>query len=169
MGHILEPNSHVSIAASVRLLLAMTMEIWDRECGPFRPIFAVFAILGQVGNTISPRGKRPSQGEVGILVAYDQGSIALAFRICSSGLAGVMQLTVRATFPNFASLAVFSAVARSSPRGRAGSQRDSKSNPDAQEIGDIEAHGSGLGLTRSPRKPTPVGYPRWLIWSIFAS
>ena len=57
MGHILGPKSHVSLATLIRSLLAMTMEIWDRESGPFRPIFAVFAILGQVGNTISPWGK----------------------------------------------------------------------------------------------------------------
>ena len=59
MGHILGPKCHVSIANLLRLLLAMTMEIMDRECGPFRPIFAVFAILGQFGNTISPWGKGP--------------------------------------------------------------------------------------------------------------
>ena len=111
MGHIFGPKSHVSIATLVRLLLAIAMEMWDRECGPFRPNFAVFAILGQVGNTISPWGKGPSQREVAIPVAYDQGSIALGFRICSSGLTGVMQLSVRATLPNFAFLAVFCPVA----------------------------------------------------------
>ena len=57
MGPILEPRSHVAIATLVTILLAMAMEIWDRECGPFRAIFAVFVILGQVGNAISPRGK----------------------------------------------------------------------------------------------------------------
>ena len=92
------------------LLLAMTMEIWDRECGPFRPISTFFAILGQVGNTISPWGKGPSVGGA-ILVAYDQGSIALEFCICSFGLAGVVRLTVRAMLPNFACLAVFCPVA----------------------------------------------------------
>ena len=105
------PKFHVSIAILVRLLLAMTPEIWDRECGPFRPNFAVFAILGQVGNIISPWGKGLSKEGVAILVAYDKGSSALEFRICSSGLAGVMQLTVRATLPNFAFLAVFCPVA----------------------------------------------------------
>ena len=133
MGHILGPKSHVSTTTLVRLLLAMTMEIWDRECGPFRPIFAVFAILGQVGNTISPWGKGPSQEGVAILVAYGQGSIALEFRICSSGLAGVMQLTVRATLPKFAFLAVFCPDARPSPRGTPRSQRDNKPNPDARD------------------------------------
>ena len=57
VGHLLGPKSHVSIATSVRLLLTMTMEIWDRECRPFRQIFAVFAVLGRVENTISPWGK----------------------------------------------------------------------------------------------------------------
>ena len=35
MGHILGPESHVCIAILVRFLVAMTMGIWDRECGPF--------------------------------------------------------------------------------------------------------------------------------------
>ena len=61
MGHMLGPKSHVPIATLVGLLLAMAMDIWDRECGPFRPIFAVFAISSQVGNTIFPWGKGPSQ------------------------------------------------------------------------------------------------------------
>ena len=63
IGHMLGPESHVSIASLVRLLLAMTMEIWDTDFGPFRPIFAVFAILGQVGNTISPWGKNVAINE----------------------------------------------------------------------------------------------------------
>ena len=68
--------------------------------------FADFAVLGQVMKTISPWGKGTSQGEGAILVAYDEGSIALEFYICSGGLPGIMQLTVRATLPNFALLAV---------------------------------------------------------------
>ena len=111
MGHILGPKSHVSIASLVGLLLPMTMKIWDRECGPLRPFFAVFAILGQDGDTIPPWGKGPCQKRVEIIVAYDQGSIALEFSICCSGLARVMELTVRATLPKFAFLAVFYAVA----------------------------------------------------------
>ena len=116
MGHILGPKSHVSIATLVGLLLATTMEMWDRDCGPFWPIFAVFAILRQVGTTISPWSKGPSQEGVAILVASDQGSIALEVCICSSGLARVMRLTVCATLPNFAFLAVFCPNARPSPR-----------------------------------------------------
>ena len=126
MGHISGPKSPVSPARLVGLLLIMTMETWDRACGPVRPIFAVFAILGQVGNTISRWGKEPCQGEAIILVAYDQGSIALEFCICSFSLAGIMRLTVRATLPNFAILAVFCAVAWPSPRRTASSQRDSR-------------------------------------------
>ena len=61
MRHVLELKSHLSIAVLVRLLLAMTMEIWDCECGTFRPTFAVFAILGQVGNTISAWDKVSSK------------------------------------------------------------------------------------------------------------
>ena len=111
MGHILGPKSNVSIASLVRLLLAMTMEIWDRECGLFQPKFAVFAISGLVENTTSPWGKGPSQIEVAVLVGYEQGSIALEFCICAYGLAGVMQPSVRATLPNFAFLAVFCPIA----------------------------------------------------------
>ena len=44
MAHILGPTSHVSIASLVDLLLSMVMDIWHRECGPFRPNFAVIAI-----------------------------------------------------------------------------------------------------------------------------
>ena len=75
MPHMLGPKFHVSLATLVRLLLAMTMEIWDRECAPFRPISPVFAIVGNLGNIISPWGKGPSREEVEILVADDQGSI----------------------------------------------------------------------------------------------
>ena len=38
-------------------------------------------------------------------MAYDQGSIALVFAICSPGMVGDMQLMVPATFPDFACLA----------------------------------------------------------------
>ena len=61
MGPKWGPTSHVSIPTLVRLLLAMTTEICYRECGPFRPVFAAFALLGHVENTISPWGKGPSQ------------------------------------------------------------------------------------------------------------
>ena len=43
--HILGPKSYVSIASSVERILAVAMEIWNHECGPFWPNFAVFAIV----------------------------------------------------------------------------------------------------------------------------
>ena len=61
MGRILGPGSDVFIASVLSVLLFRAMEIWDRECGPFRPDFAVFAVLGHIGNTISACGKAPSQ------------------------------------------------------------------------------------------------------------
>ena len=159
MGHISGPDSQVSIAILVRLLLTRTMEIWDRECGPFRPIFTVFAILGQVENTMSPWGKGPSQEEKAILVGYHQASSSLDFRICSSGLSGVMQLTVRATMPNFALLALLCPVTRPSPRGTVSSQRDSKPNPDA---GDHRGYQSPWFKTQLDEIATKVnpGRPR---------
>ena len=69
MGHLLGPKSHVSLATLVRLLLTLTIEVWDRLCGPFSPIFTVFAIFCQVGKSISPRGKGPSQEGNLILVS----------------------------------------------------------------------------------------------------
>ena len=64
-----------------------------------------------------------------MLVVYAQGSTALEARVCYSGLAGVMQLTVHATLPHFVFLAVFCPDTRPSPSGTAGSQRDSKPHP----------------------------------------
>ena len=75
MGHILGPKSHVSLSSLSRLFLAMTKEILDRECGPIGPIFAISAILGEFGNTISPWGKETSQREVMCLVADDPGQL----------------------------------------------------------------------------------------------
>ena len=66
MGHKLGPKSHVSMATLVRVLLAMTAEIWDRECGVFWAFFVVFAILGKGGNTTSPLSKGPSREGVAI-------------------------------------------------------------------------------------------------------
>ena len=162
MGHILGPKSYVSLATLVRLLLAMTIEIWHRECGPFWPIFAVFLILDKVWNTLSPWGKGPSRGRVVILVAYDQGSIPLEFHIWASGLARVMQPAVGATLGNFAFLALFCPVAGPSPRGTA------SQTPMHGTEEDIKARDSRLGLTRSPRKPTLVGHRRWPILPIWA-
>ena len=33
--HILGPKSHMSITSLVEVILAMAMEIWNHECGPF--------------------------------------------------------------------------------------------------------------------------------------
>ena len=105
--HILGPKSHLSIASLVGRILAVAMEIWNRECGPFWLNFAVFAIVYHIGTIISPWGKRPSHGKKVIIVAYDQGLNALEFRVCSSGPSGVIQLLVRSMIPPFAPHAAF--------------------------------------------------------------
>ena len=105
--HILGPKSHVSIAFLVEKILAVAMEIWNHECGPFWPYFAVFAIVCHIGITISPWGTGSSQKESAIIVAYDQGWNAIEFRICSSGSSGVIQLLVRSMIPPFAPHAAF--------------------------------------------------------------
>ena len=97
--HILGPKSHVFIAFSVGRILAVAMEIWNHECGPFWPNFAVFAIVCHIGITISPLGTGSSQEGRANIVAYDQGLNAIEFRICSSGSSGVIQLLVRSAIP----------------------------------------------------------------------
>ena len=67
-----------------------------------------------------------------IRVPHDQGSIALRLCIYSPGLAGFMEITMRATLPNFALLAVFCHVVLPSPE-TASSQSDSKPGPDARD------------------------------------
>ena len=59
--HILGPKSHVFLASLVGRILAVAMEIWNHECGPFWPNVAVFALVCRIGTTISPWGKEPSQ------------------------------------------------------------------------------------------------------------
>ena len=59
--HLLGPKSHVSLASLVERILAVAMEIWNHECGPFWPNFAVFAIVGHIGITISPWCTRSSK------------------------------------------------------------------------------------------------------------
>ena len=105
--HILGPKSHVSIASLVERILAVAMEIWNHECGPFWPNFAVFAIVCHIGITISPWGTGSSQEGRANIVAYDQGLNAIEFRICSSGSSGVIQLLVRSMIPPFAPHAAF--------------------------------------------------------------
>ena len=68
---ILGPRSHVSIASLVERILAVAMEIWNHECGPFWPNFAFFAIVCHIGTTISPWGTGSSQEERVHIVAYD--------------------------------------------------------------------------------------------------
>ena len=85
----------------------MAMEIWNHECGPFWPYFAVFAIVCHIGITISPWGTACSQIGWAIIVAHDQGLNAIEFRICSSGSSGVIQLLVRSMIPPFALHAAF--------------------------------------------------------------
>ena len=114
--HVLGPKSHVSIASLVGGILAGAMEICNHECGPFWPNFAVFAIGYHIGTTISPWGKGPSLEEDAKIVVYDQGLNALEFRVCSSGLSGVIQLLVRSMIPPFAPHAASAPSACSSPR-----------------------------------------------------
>ena len=105
--HILGPKSHVSIASLVGRILAVAMEIWNHECGPFWPNFPVFAIVCHIGTTISPWGTGSSQEEKAIIVACDQGLNTIEFRICSSGSSGVFQLLVRSMIPPFVPHAAF--------------------------------------------------------------
>ena len=105
--HIFGPKSDVSIASLVEMILAVAMEIWNHECGPFWPYFAVFAIVCHIGITISPWGTKSSQEGRAIIVAYDQGLNAIEFPICSSGSSAVIQLLVRSMIPPFAPHAAF--------------------------------------------------------------
>ena len=105
--HILGPKSHMSIASLVERILAVAMEIWNQECGPFGPNFAVFAIVCHIGITISPWGTGSSQEGRAIIVAYDQGLNAIEVRICSSGSSGVIHLLVRSMISPFAPHAAF--------------------------------------------------------------
>ena len=108
--HILGPKSHVFLAFLVGRILTVAMEIWNHECGPFWPNFAVFAIVCHIGITISPWGTGSSQEGGANIVAYDQGLNAIEFCICSSGSSGVIQLLVRSTIPPFAPHVAFCPV-----------------------------------------------------------
>ena len=114
--HILGPKSHMSIASLVARILDVAMEIWNHECGPFWPNFAVFAIVCNVGITISQWGTRSSQKGRAHIVAYDQGLNALEFCICSSGSSGVIQLLVRSTIPPLHRMLLSAPSVWSSPR-----------------------------------------------------
>ena len=54
--HKLGPNSHVFLAFLFGRILTVAMGIWNHECGPFWPNFAVFAIVCHIGITIFPWG-----------------------------------------------------------------------------------------------------------------
>ena len=108
--HILGPNSHVFLAFLAGRILTVAMEIWNHECGPFWPNFAIFAIVCHIGITISPWCTRSSQKEEANIVAYDRGLNAIEFCICSSGSSGVIQLLVRSTIPPFAPHVAFCPV-----------------------------------------------------------
>ena len=105
--HILGPKSHVSMASLDGRILAVAMETANHECGPFWPNFAVFLIVCHIGTTIFPWGKGPSQREVAIIVAHDQGLNTIEFRVCSSGSSGVIRLLVRSMIPPLAPHAAF--------------------------------------------------------------
>ena len=105
--HILGPKSHMSIASLVEIILAVAMEIWNHECGPFWPNFAVFAIVCHIRITISPWGTESSQEGSANIVAYDRGLNAIEFCICSSGSSGVIQLLMRSMISPFAPHAAF--------------------------------------------------------------
>ena len=105
--HISGPKCYVSIVSLVERILAVAMEIWHHECGPFWPNFAVFAIVCHIGITISPWGTGSSQEENANIVAYGQGLNAIEFRFCSSGSSGVIQLLVRSMISRFAPHAAF--------------------------------------------------------------
>ena len=105
--HILGPKSHVSLASLVERILASAMEIWNHECRPIWPHFAVFAIVCHIGITISPCGTASSQRGRAMNVAHDQGLNAIELRICSSGPSGVIHFLVRSMIPPFALHAAF--------------------------------------------------------------
>ena len=105
--HVLGPKSHMSIATLVERILAVAMEIWNHECGPFWPNFAVFAIVCHIGTTISPWDTESGQEGVANIVAYDRGLNAIEFRICSSGTSAVIQLLVRSMISAFSPHAAF--------------------------------------------------------------
>ena len=106
-GHILGPRSDMSRASLVERILAVAMEIWNHECGPFWPNFAVFAIVCHIGITTFPLGTGSSHEKVANFVACDQGLNAIEFCICSSRSSGVIQLLVRSMISPFAPHAAF--------------------------------------------------------------
>ena len=105
--HILGLKSHMSIASLVERILALAMEIWNHEYGPFWPNFAVFVIVCHIGITISPWGTGSSREKRANIVAYDKGLNAIECRVCSFGSSGVIQLLVRSMISPVAPHAAF--------------------------------------------------------------
>ena len=105
--HISGPKSHLSRASLVERILAVAMEIWNHECGPFWPNFPVFAIVYHIRTTISPWGTGSNQEKGANIVAYDQGLNTIELCICSSGSSGVIQLLVRSMISPVAPHAAF--------------------------------------------------------------
>ena len=105
--HILGTKSHAFIASLIGWILAVGMEVWNHECGPFGPNLAVFAIVCHIYITISPWGTESSQEGEAIIVACGRRLNAIEFRICSPGSSGVIQLLVRFMIPPFAPHAAF--------------------------------------------------------------
>ena len=92
--HISGAKSDVSLTSLVERILAVAMEIWNHECGPFWPNFAVLAIVCHIGTAISPWGTESSHVESANIIAYDQELNTTVFRICSSGSSRHIQLLV---------------------------------------------------------------------------
>ena len=170
------PKSHVSIGSLAGRILAVAMEIWNHECGPFRPNFAVFAIVCHIGTAISPWGKGPSKEERAIIVAYDQGLNAVEFRICSSGSSGVIQLLVRSMIPPLSTACCSLPHPCVHPLGeQLAASVTAIQIPRHGTKWDIKGRESRLGATRSPRFPTQDGragrpiLPFWHSWTQFGS
>ena len=85
----------------------MAMEIWNHECGPFWPNFAVFAIVGILELPYLHGVRDLARMKRVIIVAYDRWLNAIELRICSSGSSRVIKLLVRSMIPPFAPHAAF--------------------------------------------------------------
>ena len=70
----------------------------------FLPLYAILELPYLNG------AKEPSRNEVAIIVAYDQETNALEFRVCSSNSSGVIQLLVGSMIPPFAPHVAFCPV-----------------------------------------------------------
>ena len=172
--HIWGPKSDVSMASLVEMILAVAMEIWNHEWGPFWPNFAVFAIVCHIGTTISPWGTGSSQEGRAKNVAYDQGLNAIEFRICSSGPSGVFL-----TFGAIHDLPRCTACCfLPHPRVHPLDEQQAASvtashNPGHGTKREIKRCESRLGASISPRLPTLDGRPRrpilpfWQLWTQF--